>query len=63
MRTLNHLNHGSDNESEPGNVEEITFHDFDGETMDQRTLILDDGGESGIGEPVGHQRTFSLENS
>lgn len=52
LKTLNALNKESDDDSDPGNVEEITFHEFDEETMDRRTMIYDE--EDGIGEPAGH---------
>ena len=45
---MNALNKGSDDESEHDNVEEITFHEFDEETMDRRTLIYDE--EDGVAD-------------
>lgn len=57
LRTLNAINKGSDEGSETGNIDEITFHEFDEETMDRRTMIYDEDGE--LIEAAGHQRTFS----
>ena len=34
LRTLNAINKGSDEGSETGNIDEITFYDFDDQTMD-----------------------------
>ena len=43
LRTLNALNKGSDEGSEHGNIDEITFQEFDEETIDRRTFYDEDG--------------------